>query len=197
LRSRLCSLYNCYNAAVFTTDGGPLPSPPCLPPSLSVSLALPWTIRASAADLQRNPPRCNDNARPRTPSPSLPLPLSLSLSQADAEKCGPKRVIIAPRGWSGRGRREGAGGGVRRPLRYDIIKSSRGERGGTRARHSRSGTFFAEATADPRRSGSPARRSSIMSYDRASRLERSGDLDLESNVLHRRRLAASSSTGRC
>lgn len=69
----------------------------------------------------------------------------------DAEKCGPKRIIIA-----------------RGPPRYDIIKSSwaRGH-----ARYSQLGRLFL-ANVDPPRSGSSTRRSSIMSYDRASRLSR-------------------------
>lgn len=71
-----------------------------------------------AADLQRNPSRCNDNVRlgirAGSPLPSQGILVikaaaaSVVGRDADAEKCGPKRIIIA----RGRG------------PRYDIIKSS-------------------------------------------------------------------------
>lgn len=55
------------------------------------------------------------------------------------------------------------------PPRYDIIKSSWAKR--ARALFSQPWRLFL-GNVDPRRSGSPTRRSSIMSYDRASRLHR-------------------------
>jgi len=58
-----------------------------------------------AADLQRNPSRCNDNVRPGiragSPSPSRGILVikaaaaSVVGRDGDAEKCGPKRIIIA------------------------------------------------------------------------------------------------------
>jgi len=58
-----------------------------------------------AADLQRNPSRCNDNVRSgiRAGSPLLSRGIlvikaaaaSVVGRDADAEKCGPKRIIIA------------------------------------------------------------------------------------------------------
>lgn len=83
LGSRSYPLYDCSNAVVFTTPRA-----------------------GSTADLQRNPSRCNDNVRSRLGakgvSPSLSRGILVIKAAAasvavhvDAEKCGPKRIIIA------------------------------------------------------------------------------------------------------
>lgn len=73
--------------------------------SLSLSLSSERDMNRRTTDLQRNPSRCNDNVRPgiRAGSPSLSRGIlvikvaaaSVVGHDADAEKCGPKRIIIA------------------------------------------------------------------------------------------------------
>lgn len=79
-------------------------------------------------------------------------------------RCGKVRTET-DNNWPGGG--EGGESGPRPPIRhYKVIM----RRGGTRALFSAEKFFLGNA--DPRRSRSPTRRSSIMSYDRASRLRR-------------------------